>query len=312
MWLANLGLLVVAFAWGSQIPVLTVLLAHWDPYFLAAVRYVLAVPVLLLLLRLLEPRHYDLSGLASGRVWILGIALGLFVPLYTIGIANADPNTAAIIGSMGTVIGGLVGWIGFRMPIERALWPAIVLALAGGILATFRPDMAGSGFDVRGGEFLVILAAACWAWYSLAAQRWLGHWSQLKISVITMVPATIVSVVVYAGAALLGEVPWPPPPQRDALDIGLVIWMVAMAVIAGLIFWNYGMQKLGIVISSIYLNFVPIFAVLIIAILGTPPRLLQLAGGALVLIGVFLSQRHHFAWYRRITGAAGGGTRTRG
>ena len=55
MWLANLGLLVVAFAWGSQIPVLTVLLAHWDPYFLAAVRYVLAVPVLLLLLRLLEP-----------------------------------------------------------------------------------------------------------------------------------------------------------------------------------------------------------------------------------------------------------------
>ena len=41
MWLANLGLLVVAFAWGSQIPVLTVLLAHWDPYFLAAGRYVL-------------------------------------------------------------------------------------------------------------------------------------------------------------------------------------------------------------------------------------------------------------------------------
>ena len=85
-----------------------------------------------------------------------------------------------------------------------------------------------------------------------------------------------------------------------ALDIGLVIWMVAMAVIAGLIFWNYGVQKLGIVISSIYLNFVPIFAVLIIAILGTPPRLLQIAGGALVLIGVFLSQRHHFAWYRRM------------
>jgi drug/metabolite transporter (DMT)-like permease len=72
------------------------------------------------------------------------------------------------------------------------------------------------------------------------------------------------------------------------------------------------MQKLGIIISSIYLNFVPIFAVLIIAILGTPPRLLQIAGGALVLIGVFLSQRHHFAWYRRITGAAGGGARTEG
>jgi len=124
MWLANLGLLVVAFAWGSQIPALTVLFERWDPYFLAAARYVLALPLLLFLLRWLEPRQFDLRGLASGRMWILGTALGLFVPLYTIGIAYSDPNTAAIIGSMGPVIAGVVAWVGFGLPIERALWSA--------------------------------------------------------------------------------------------------------------------------------------------------------------------------------------------
>jgi drug/metabolite transporter (DMT)-like permease len=304
MWLANLGLLAVAFAWGSQIPVLTVLLAHWDPYFLAAARYVLAVPVLLLMLRLLEPRHYDLSGLASARVWILGIALGLFVPLYTLGIARADPNTAAIIGSMGPVIAGLVGWIGFRMPIERSLWPSIVLALAGGILATYKPDQASSGFDIRGGEFLIILGALCWNWYSLAAQRWLGHWSQLKISVITMVPAALVSVVVYGGAVLLGAAPWPVPAPRDALDVVLLLWMTATAVILGLILWNYGVRRLGIVISAFYLNFVPVFAILIISLLGTPPNGMQLVGGLLVLIGVLQSQLRHLPGRRKARAAA--------
>ena len=304
MWLANLGLLAVAFAWGSQIPVLTILLTHWDPYFLAAARYVLAVPVLLLMLRLLEPRHYDLSGLASGRVWILGTALGLFVPLYTLGIAHADPNTAAIIGSMGPVIAGLVGWIGFRLPIERSLWPSIVLALAGGILATYRPEQAGSGFDIRGGEFLILLGALCWNWYSLAAQRWLGHWSQLKISVITMVPAALVSAVVYGGAVLLGAAPWPVPAPRDTLDVSLLLWMTATAVILGLILWNYGVLRLGIVISAFYLNFVPVFAILIISLLGTPPNLMQLLGGLLVLVGVLQSQLRHLPGRRKAGAAA--------
>jgi drug/metabolite transporter (DMT)-like permease len=304
MWLANLGLLAVAFAWGSQIPVLTVLLAHWDPYFLAAARYVLAVPVLLLMLRLLEPQHFDLSGLASPKVWILGTALGLFVPLYTLGIAHADPNTAAIIGSMGPVIAGLVGWIGFRLPIERSLWPSIALALAGGILATYNPDLAGSGFDIRGGEFLIILAALCWNWYSLAAQRWLGHWSQLKISVITMIPAALVSVVVHGGAIMLGAAPWPFPAPRGALDVTLLLWMTATAVILGLILWNYGVRRLGIVISAFYLNFVPVFAILIISLLGTPPSAMQMIGGLLVLIGVLQSQLRRLPWRRKAGAAA--------
>jgi len=305
MWLANLGLLVVAFAWGSQIPVLTVLFEHWDPYFLAAARYVLAVPFLLLLLWLLEPRQFDLRGLFSARVWVLGTALGLFVPLYTIGIAHADPNTAAIIGSMGPIIAGLVAWIGFRLPVERAMWPAIILALAGGVLATYKPDAAGSGFDIRGGEFLIILAALCWNWYSLAAQRWLGHWTQLKISVITMVPAAVVSVLVYAGAVLLDAAPWPMPGPRGMLDAGLLVWMTVTAVILGLIFWNYGVRRLGIVISAFYLNFVPVFAILIISLMGTPPNLMQILGGALVLAGVLQSQMRYLPWRRAPRPAAG-------
>jgi drug/metabolite transporter (DMT)-like permease len=295
---ANLALLVKVFAWGSQIPVLTELFERWDPYFLAAVRYVLAVPVLLAILAVAEPGRALLRPLAEGRLWLLGLALGLFVPLYTLGIAHADPNTAAILGSTGPAVAAIIAWTCFRLPFDRTMVPAIVLAMAGGILATYDPDATGGAFDLRGGEVLILLGTACWAWYSFAAQRWYAHWSQLRISCLTMVPGTVITVVICLAAGLATGAA-PPTAPMQSLDVGLIAWMTVMAVIAGLLGWNYGVRHLGVVVASLFFNFVPVFAILIITILGKPPTTMQLLGGALVLAGVLQSQLRHLTWRRR-------------
>jgi drug/metabolite transporter (DMT)-like permease len=297
--LANIGLLIAAFGWGAQIPVLNELLARWDPYFLGAARYALAVPPLLAILAIAEPSGAILRPLRDGRVWLLGLALGAFVPLYTLGIAHADPNTAAIVGSTGPAVAAIMGWACFGLPFDRSMVPAILLAMAGGVLATYNPDAAGVAFDLRGGELLILLASACWAWYSLAAQRWLAQWSQLRISCITMVPGTVVSVVVYLVAALAGSAALPPPAPTGALDVGFFAWMTVMAVIAGLLGWNYGVRQLGVVVASLFLNFVPAFTILITTLQGRPPTTMQLLGGALVLAGVLQSQLRHLPWRRR-------------
>src|SRR5215470_8074163 len=169
--LANIGLLIAAFGWGAQIPVLNELLARWDPYFLGAARYALAVPLLLAILAAIEPSAAILRPLRDGRVWLLGLALGAFVPLYTLGIAHADPNTAAIVSSTGPAVAEIMGRTCFGLPFDRSMVPAIVLATAGGVLATYDPTgdpgASGGAFDLRGGELLIVLASACWAWYSL-------------------------------------------------------------------------------------------------------------------------------------------------
>jgi len=299
--LANIGLLIAAFGWGAQIPVLNELFARWDPYFLGAARYVLAVPPLLAILAVIEPSAAIFRPLRDGRIWLLGLALGAFVPLYTLGIAHADPNTAAIVGSTGPAVAAVVGWACFGLPFDRSMVPAIVLAMAGGILATYDSGAAGGAFDLRGGELLILLASACWAWYSLAAQRWLAQWSQLRISCVTMVPGTVVSVVVYLVAALAGSADLPPAAPTGLLDIGFFAWMTVMAVIAGLLGWNYGVRQLGVVVASLFLNFVPVFTILITTLQGRPPTTSQLLGGALVLAGVLQSQLRHLPWWRRRT-----------
>ena len=113
-----------------------------------------------------------------------------------------------------------------------------------------------------------------------------------------MVPATVITVVICLAAGLASGATPPPAPIR-ALDVGLIAWMTVMAVIAGLLGWNYGVRHLGVVVASLFLNFVPVFAILITTMLGEPPTTMQLLGGALVLAGVLQSQLRHLTWRRR-------------
>ena len=66
MLAANLGMLLVALSWGTMIPSMKHLLLGWDPYFLALARYGLAVPPMLVLLRLTER---DLPWYAGFAPW---------------------------------------------------------------------------------------------------------------------------------------------------------------------------------------------------------------------------------------------------
>jgi drug/metabolite transporter (DMT)-like permease len=291
---ANLGLLLTAIAWGSLIPVLNLLIPQWDPYFLAAIRYALGTPVFLLLLLVVENGRLVPGPVSWWRLWLLGgVGIGLFAPLYTLGIAHSNPITAAVIGSTGPAVAAIVAWAIYRTPPERGTVPAILLAIAGGVLATYDPGRSGVPFDLRGGEVLILLASACWAWYSLMAQHWLRGWSQLRICGITMVPGSVVLIAVYLLASLTGAAHLPPAVPSTAPELGLFAWIIFASVVTGVFLWHFGVGRLGVVVASLFLNLAPVAAILISAALGTRPTALQLLGGALVIGGVLQAQLRH-------------------
>lgn len=287
----NFSLLFVALTWGTMIPGLNLLLHNWDPFFLAAARYAFAAPILLLFLLFLDGNRRTPVHVPMWRLWLLGaIGIGSFAPLFTIGVAHANPVTAAIIVSTGPAVGALVAWLFFRIPLDPAMIPAIVLAILGCALATYDPKAASHGFEIRGGEFLMILGSVCWSWYSLAAQRWLEGWSQLRIAAMTTSTGSVAAVAVYVVAGLLGAAYLPPALPSSWQDVAILAWIVLVLVTIGLIAWNHGVNRSGIVVALIYLNMTPVVAIAITALLGTPPRLFQIVGGALVIAGVLQSQ----------------------
>jgi drug/metabolite transporter (DMT)-like permease len=225
--------------------------------------------------------------------------MGGFAPLYTIGIAYSHPVVAAVVGAVGPVTAAVVAWAIYRVPFDRGTVPGMALAVAGAMLATYAPSASAPPLTLGGGEPLIVLAQACWAWYSLAAQRWLAGWSQLRISALTMTTGGATLVLVYVAAIAAGAAHAPPALPRTATDAGLFLWMILASVVLGLLLWNFGVRRVGVVVASLFLNLVPIVAIAITAALGTAPTTLQLAGGALVIAGVMQTQLRRLAFRPR-------------
>lgn len=289
---ANLGLLVTVFAWGSMIPCVNAMVPRWDPFLLTSGRYVIAGPIFLLIVLLVESRHGLGRALADWRVWVLGaVGVGLFGPLLIVGFAYTNPITAAVLSAMAPAINAAVAWIGFRESLDRSTLPAIGLAIAGGLIATYDPGSTSGPFALRGGEILIVAATACWAWYSLMAQRWLAGWSQLRITGLTVATGSVASAAIYLLATLAGLAPLQPTVPHTALDLGLFSWMTIGPVILGFFLWHYAVRKLGFVVASLFLNLTPVVAILLTALaFAVYPTALQLVGGGLVLAGVLQSQ----------------------
>ncbi len=292
MLVANLGLFVTMLIWGAFIPALNLVFERWDPWSLAAIRYWIALPLLAAAIHLREEGPLLPAGIRWGRVWLIGgLGFGGFGGLYTVGVAHAHPITAAILSAAAPVVAALVARLGYGTPLSPGTRPALALAFAGGILAMVDWQAAGSPLALQGGEILLLLSTVCWSWYSIEAQRTLSGISQVQITFLTMIPASAVLTLAYlvAGAFGAANLPMPRPTAGDLL---ILLYMGVAVAGMGVMMWNFGVQRLGVVIASIYLNFIPVVAIAISVALGFQLRIEQLIGGVLVLAGVATSQFH--------------------
>jgi drug/metabolite transporter (DMT)-like permease len=291
-WAGTAGLLLLAALWGTMVPTITHLLKTWDPLFLAAVRYLGGGPALLPIL-LLMGRGGGPSArpVAFGRVLFLGaVGIGGYAGLYTLGVAHSNAITAAILSAASPAVATITDRVIFGRRLDRRMLPGLGLAILGCVVATVDFSRAGNPFDLRGGEILILAAFTCWSWYSTAAQRWLEGWSQIRISCVTMTVGGVALTIVYLAAAALGAVPFPPAVPGSGEDVLILLWLVLALVSFGVLLWNFGVKRSGVVTASLYLNLTPIVAILILSLGGTTPNRQQVIGGAMVILGILWAE----------------------
>jgi drug/metabolite transporter (DMT)-like permease len=286
------GLLGLAVLWGTMVPTLSHLLDTWDPIFLAAVRYLGGGSALLPVLWLMErgrPRAAAHPPLL--RVLLLGVVgIGGYAGLYTMGVDHSNAVTAAILSAASPAVATVTDRIFFKRKLDKRMIPGLLLAICGCVTATVDFTRAGSPFDLRGGEILILCAFVCWSWYSTAAQRWLNGWSQLRISSVTMTIGGIALTVLYLVLGASGAIPFPPPMPSGAKDTAVLLWLILALVSVGVLLWNFGVKRSGVVTASLYLNLTPIIAILILAMGGTAPNIQQAVGGGMVILGILWAE----------------------
>lgn len=286
---AHVGTVVTMFAWGTLVPAAKIVLREFDAWSLSTLRVVVAAGVLLVISVGIDGLSW-LRTIPWPRALGLGAAIAAFSLLYTVGIALSNPIPAIIVSGASPAVAAIYASLAFRLPLPRGAFAAFGLSTSGAIIAALGNVDGGAQAGVRGGEWLLVVAALSWTWYSLKAQHWLGSWGQHRITAVSYFGAAAVLVPIYL-VLLAAGVAAPPSALPSAPAMSLLVWIIGAVTLLGGVLWNYGVSRIGIIVTSLYLNLIPVFGILTAAAFGIYPTRQQMLGCALVIAGVALLQR---------------------
>ena len=286
--------LVSTILWSSAFPTTEFLLRSWDPLVLAMVRLAGAA-VFILLLAALAGQGRELARAPFGRVFVLGgCGVAASVLLVVMGQTRTDAVTVGIISTTMPLISALMAWaLDGRRP-TLAVAAGIVLAIAGGVVATIGDSASGSG--PRGGEILVLGSMVAWIWYSRAALTHLAGHGDLALSGLTFGAAALVVAGVLGVCLALGVAH--PHLALDPANLAAVLWMSMIAIGVSVPLWFMSARILGITVTAIHTNLAPFYVMLMALAFGGAISGRQVLGALLVATGALLAQisaRHQAA-----------------
>lgn len=283
------AMVFVGASWGANLPVTKVLLEHFDLIPMTALRTASAVVVLAILLLLIEGGRALRIDVGLQRFAWLGLMMGSFFAIYTLGIQFSNPISAAAV----QVAGPLVAAVTVRQVTGAAFDPgfgvALALTLLGGAILV-SGSFAGAGtVTLGGGEIVVLLSNALWTLYSLKAQAWFDRASQLHRTYVASLSAMGWMALLSAGLIAAG---WARSPfgVSDPWIWGQLLTVAVLASGLGGFFWNVGASRLGVAVASLWVNLVPFFAILWSMAYGFVPNAYQILGGLVALSGVVYMQ----------------------
>jgi drug/metabolite transporter (DMT)-like permease len=276
--------MVSAFFWGANFVLAGPVLADLTPLWAAALRFLLGASLMIAIAVL---KREDLPALLrrnAGTYLLLGtVGITFFNLFFFYALRTTSAANAALIMATNPLITTLLAAVILgEMPTPRHL-AALPVALAGVVVVMTHGNVEGlASLRIAQGDVLMLAANVSWALYNVLGRKYMPRESPLGNT----------ALVMASGAALLfcislaSGTPMAVPGARAGM--ALAVMAVGGTVLAYL-FWSIGIIRLGAARTAIFLNLVPVFAMLIGAASGTSPTAAQLAGGLLVLGGVSIS-----------------------
>jgi drug/metabolite transporter (DMT)-like permease len=223
-------------------------------------------------------------GLAKLPLVILAAAFGIFgynaLVFVALTITPASDG-ALIVPTINPVLTVLfASFLGERLTPNKLVGLAIATVGAAVVIA------AATGLSFTGerlvGDLLMLGGAACWSVYAVIGSITTRHGSPLGVT----------AVACLAGAAMLLPLGFLEHGYADVPSWPLVAWLdiaylVVFATIIGFVLFYWAVRRFGAGLASMVSYLVPIFALIqAVVILGEEPELLQVVGGAIILVGV--------------------------
>lgn len=275
-------LLFTTMVWGGMFPVAKATLAVLDAFHMTLIRYAITAVAFLVILALVEglaALRWDGQGARATLFGALGFAgFGLFA---FVGLNYSRASHGAVIMALQPLLTALVAWLWKSHRPANFTLASAGLALLGVLLLISKGDVGALLTGTGLGDLLILLGALSWVVYTLGAASFNG-WSPLRYTALTCAPGVGALLVATVAAWAVGYAHV--PTLAELADVRWeMTYLVVLASIAAVLFWNIGIKKLGPVNGVLFINFVPITALSIRLLQGETYSAVELGGAGLVI-----------------------------
>jgi len=271
--------------WGASFPVIKIGLENVPPVLFGTLRYVIAVPLFLLLSLVLYGKK-----LFSIRDDIpLFIALGLVgvtmpTVLQNYGMMRTTAYMSSILQSTGPVFTVLLAAYFLKEKLTWYKTAGIIIASAGTYLAL---DIHFSSLGSSVGNALVLLSAVSYAVGGIIAKTCLNRgYKPVQILMLSSLFGTAVLIVVtpFSGNISLGF---------SAETWGLILFLAVVSTFLPYTLWYAAMEKTELSRLSFFVYLIPVFATIFsYFMIGERITWLAVLAAAIIITGITIAQTH--------------------
>lgn len=284
--LTYLKLLITMLLWGGTFVAGRLLAGVVPPFQAAFLRFAVAGGVLLLVMYRYEGRLPRLTRRQLGSVTLLGLTgvFGYNVGFFT-GLQTVSAGRAALIIALNPVGIALLSALMGSEPLHLVRTLGVLISVAGAILVISNGHLSLLTQGVGVGELALLGCVLCWALYSVFGKRAMRGLSPLTAVTYSALAGALFLFPVAAAQGVLTRV-WSYGPKAWAS----ILYLAILGTVVGFLWYYQSIKQIGAVRSGVFINFVPLFAMLFgMLLLGEPLTASVLQGGALVIAGAWIT-----------------------
>ncbi|HZO02277.1 MAG TPA: DMT family transporter [Burkholderiales bacterium] len=282
-------LVLMALFWSGVFPAVNIVLSSMGLVTSVFLRFWWAAVILLILLRV---RSHRLPR-PSPRESVLIIGLGLlgvsvYNVLFSAGLTLVEASRAALIVPTNPAFTALFAAIFLKERVGRVRAAGIALCVLGALWVLTKGNLFSvATLEVGLGELLLILCLFMWCAYTLLGRVALSGLPALALT----------AYVMTAGALMLALPAWL---ERESLanttwqSWAALGYLIVFGTVLPFLWFYEGVKALGAARAAQFINLVPPLAVAeSVLILGEPLTPALLVGAALVVGGLYLTNKPH-------------------
>ncbi len=280
---AHLALTSACFFWAGNMVVARMMSDYLGGWHVVAVRCSASALLFLVLLRIIEPdQRLKWQPLGIGLFMALTGVVGYQGLLY-FGVRMTSVINTSLIHATAPLVTMVMAAIYLRSPIKRSQLIAGLISLAGVVVIVSQGNwQVLAAAELVRGDILIMLATVSFAAYSVVGRKVMSQRSVLELTTMITIWAAVIAMPMAGWEAQSVPARW--GWQAIAGMTYITIFPGVLAMLA----WNFAVKVVGPAESMLYMNTVPVIAVLMsVSLLGGQLLPSHLVGGGMVLAGSF-------------------------